>query len=64
MYYPAFSLAIDHAGLDDTDRVFAYLEDAYRDRETQICYLGGYGAFARVRSDRRYADTIKRLGLE
>jgi hypothetical protein len=50
------------AGLGDVDSTFQWLENAYETRATRVHELS-WMYFDGVRSDPRYPDLIKRLGL-
>jgi hypothetical protein len=49
----AFHVAIVAAGLDDRDRAFAALEDAYRARAPMMIGIGD-PVFAELANERRY----------
>ncbi|MCX6628473.1 MAG: winged helix-turn-helix domain-containing protein [Candidatus Solibacter sp.] len=53
--------AVVHAGLGDADSTFLWLEKAVQARETRIELASMY--FDSFRSDPRYVDLIRRLGL-
>jgi len=63
-YIPAFSIAVVYAGLDEKDLAFKWLDKAYQQREG---WLGWYflfdPEFDGLRSDPRYADLLRRIGL-
>ena len=54
--------AILYAGMGDTNLTFQWLEKAYQSRETRIHELRSM-EFDSVRSDPRYADLMRRIGL-
>jgi tetratricopeptide (TPR) repeat protein len=54
--------AILYAGMGDANLTFQWLETAYRSREARIHELRSM-EFDSVRSDPRYADLIRRIGL-
>ena len=54
--------AILYAGMGDANLTFQWLEKAYRSRETRIHELRSM-EFDSVRSDPRYADLMRRIGL-
>ncbi|HSF17351.1 MAG TPA: hypothetical protein VLK65_17525 [Vicinamibacteria bacterium] len=45
------------------DRAFADLEDAYRERDPLLSFMGVDAAFDDLRADPRFLDVIRRLGL-
>ncbi len=63
-YVPAFSIAVIYAGLGEKDRAFDWLEKAYEQHEG---WLGWYflldPEFDFLRTDSRYGDLLRRLGL-
>ena len=54
--------AIVYAGMGDANLTFRWLEKAYQSRETRIHQLPSM-EFDSVRSDSRYADLMRRIGL-
>jgi TolB-like protein/DNA-binding winged helix-turn-helix (wHTH) protein/Flp pilus assembly protein TadD len=54
--------AIVYAGMGDANLTFQWLEKAYQSRETRIHELRSM-EFDSVRSDPRYADLMRRIGL-
>jgi TolB-like protein/DNA-binding winged helix-turn-helix (wHTH) protein/Tfp pilus assembly protein PilF len=61
-YVSPVNIAIVYAGLGDADSTFRWLEKAYQTRAGQIRELGSM-CFDSVRSDARYSDLMKRVGL-
>jgi TolB-like protein/DNA-binding winged helix-turn-helix (wHTH) protein len=66
-YLPA-NLAMAYAILGDKDRAFHWLEQAYEHREMTsfdegIFYLGAEPLFDPLRSDPRFGDLLRRVGL-
>ena len=56
-------LAGVHAGLGDKDQAFAWLEKGFEDRSGQLPYITTHFIFDDLRSDERYADLVRRIGL-
>jgi hypothetical protein len=52
-----------YAGLGDKEQAFAQLELAYSGRSNQLVYLTGEPAWETLRSDARFADLVRRIGL-
>ena len=62
-YVPAFSFAVIYLGLGEKDQAFAWLEKAYEDRSSLILFLKGDPIWDPLRSDLRFADLLRRIGL-
>ena len=52
-----------YAGLGEQDKAFEWLEKAYKDREGRMTILKFAPEFDSLRSDPRYAELIRRVGL-
>ena len=57
----AADLALIYAGLDEKDQAFTWLQKAYEDRFNPS--ILSRPAFDTLRSDRRFQDLLRRLGL-
>jgi serine/threonine-protein kinase len=57
------NLAGVYAGLGDKDQAFAWLEKDYQQRSGLLPYITWYFSFEDLRSDPRYADLVRRMGL-
>ena len=62
-YLEPFLLVSIYLSLDDKDQVFAWLEKAYRDRNPNMVGLKSSPRHDILRSDPRYADLLRRVGL-
>jgi TolB-like protein/Flp pilus assembly protein TadD len=62
--YSLFFLAWLYGALGEPDRTFALLETAYEEREGLLKSLKVEPTFAPLRSDPRFADLLRRIGLE
>jgi serine/threonine-protein kinase len=62
-YVPAYSFAQVYAGLGDKEHAFQWLEKSYQDRAYDITYLKVDPFFDNLRSDPRFADLVRRIGL-
>jgi tetratricopeptide (TPR) repeat protein len=56
-------LALVHIALGETDRAFEWLEKAIEARDWQMVLLNVEPAFDSLRSDRRFATLVERVGL-
>jgi hypothetical protein len=59
---PAF-VAYEYAFLGDKDQVFSWLEKAYAGKAGTLGYIKVVKAMDPYRSDPRYVDLVKRIGL-
>jgi serine/threonine-protein kinase len=62
-YVSPYEIAIIYAGLGETELVFRWLERAYEDRSSWLTFLRVEPSFDSIRSDARYMDLAKRVGL-
>jgi tetratricopeptide (TPR) repeat protein len=62
-YVSAFSKAVVLLALGEQDQAFSYLEQAYDDRSEMMTLLKVDPAFDGVRSDPRFANLLRRIGL-
>lgn len=58
-----FVIAIVYAGLDEVDEAFAWLEKAYETRDGSVRYLKADPRLESLRTDPRFADLMRRVGL-
>ena len=61
-------LASFYSLVGDKDRAFYWLEDAYRHKDSTgadggLLWLKGNPTYASLRSDPRFADLVRRVGL-
>jgi adenylate cyclase len=63
-YMDASTVAVAHFDLDENDKGFKWLEQAYSRREDSVLFIKIWQAFDNVRADSRYLDLVKRLGLD
>jgi len=61
-FLPPIDFAVVYSGLGDLDSTFRWLEKAFEARATRIHELPSM-YFDTIRSDRRYADLVRRVGL-
>ena len=62
-YVAPVELAILNAGLGNTDAAFAWLEEGYRRRDATLTWRIFTPGLYELRSDPRFADLLRRLGL-
>jgi hypothetical protein len=62
-YISPYVVAVAYAGLDDEDRAFESLDQAYRDRDPGMAFIATEPFFDRLRSDRRFTGLLKRMDL-
>jgi TolB-like protein/Tfp pilus assembly protein PilF len=63
-YVSAYSKAAIHLALGDKNRAFACLEQAYEKRCEMITWLRVDPAFDSIRTDLRFANLLRRVGLD
>jgi len=57
-------LASVYAGLGNNDQAFAWLEKDFEQRSGQLPWITWLFSFEGLRSDPRYADLVRRMGLQ
>jgi tetratricopeptide (TPR) repeat protein len=63
-YVAPYVVAVAHAGVGDKEQAFARLERAYNERSSMLTlYLTNDPRFDTLRSDPRFADLLRRIGL-
>ena len=62
-YISPHEIAIIYAGLGEKDQAFAWLEKAYADRSWRLPFLKVEPRFDSLRSDPRFTDLVRRVGL-
>jgi serine/threonine-protein kinase len=62
-YVPAYGFAFPYAALGDKDQAFKWLEQSLQDRAWEITYIKVDPAMDSLRSDPRFNDLVKRVGL-
>ena len=63
MYVDPAMIAHSYALLADKDKAFGWLERAYAEKSGYLLYLKSDPAYDPLRSDPRYADLLRRMGL-
>ncbi|MFY9584112.1 MAG: tetratricopeptide repeat protein [Candidatus Acidiferrales bacterium] len=62
-YVPPFAFAFIYIGLGDKDHAFTWLEKDYEQRDNTMVFLKAEPIFDPLRSDPRFADLLRRIGL-
>ena len=62
-YVPAYQIASIYAGLGENDQAFAWLDKAYDERSDLLVNLKREPEFDGLRSDPRFSDLLRRVGL-
>ena len=59
-----FFIGTVYAGLGDKDKAFAWLEKDFQQRSGQLPFIRWWPNFESLRSDSRYDDLVRRMGLQ
>jgi TolB-like protein/Flp pilus assembly protein TadD len=62
-YVPAGAFVNAYLGLDDRERAFYWLEEAFREKSTILQFVKTHPYFDPLRSDPRFVDLVHRVGL-
>jgi eukaryotic-like serine/threonine-protein kinase len=62
-YVPPVAIVHIHTGLGNKDQAFAWLEKAYQERSNFLAYLKVAAMVDPLRSDPRFTDLVRRVGL-
>jgi len=63
MYVSPYSLARIHIAVDEIDEAFECLERTFQERHGILSYIKVEPVFDRIRTDPRYTDLLRRMGL-
>jgi serine/threonine protein kinase/tetratricopeptide (TPR) repeat protein len=63
-YVAPFAIAQIHIGLCDKEQAFQWLEKAYQERSATMAWLGVDSILDSLRSDPRFTELLKKMGLE
>jgi hypothetical protein len=63
-YVPPAAFVNAYLGLDDKEQAFAWLERAYKEKSAILQFLKVHPHFDPLRSDPRFADLVRRVGLD
>ena len=62
-YIPAGAFVNAYLGLGDKEQAFYWLEQAYKEQSNILQFLKSHPYFDPIRSDPRFADLVRRVGL-
>jgi hypothetical protein len=62
-YVSSYYFALIHAGLGEKDQAFAWLEKTYEERSGAAPYLKVNPIWDPLRSDPRFQELLRRIGL-
>jgi hypothetical protein len=63
-YVPAAAFVNAYLGLGENEQAFAWLEQAYNEQSNILQFLKVHPYFDPIRSDARFANLARRVGLE
>jgi tetratricopeptide (TPR) repeat protein len=63
-YVPAAAFVNAYLGLGENDQAFVSLEQAYKEQSNILQFLKVHPYFDPIRSDPRFADLVRRVGLD
>lgn len=62
-YVPSLAFAVFYIDLGEKDKAFEWLEKAYAEREPWLSNLKVDPQFDSIRSDPRFKDLVRRVGI-
>ena len=62
-YVPAAAFVNAYLGLGENEQAFAWLEQAYKEQSNILQFLKVHPFFDPIRADPRFADLVRRTGL-
>ncbi len=62
-FVTSYGVALVYAGLGDKDKAFQWLDKSYEERSNFLVWLKVEPRWAPIRSDKRYAELVRRVGL-
>jgi serine/threonine-protein kinase len=63
-YVPSYFLAMFYFTLENRDKGFEWLEQAYQERDSWIVHIKTNDAFEGVRSDPRFIEILRKMGFD
>jgi len=58
-----FNIALIYAAMDKPDEMFHFLSKSVEHKDNSVIYILGYSAFKKFRSDPRFTEIVKKIGL-
>jgi DNA-binding winged helix-turn-helix (wHTH) protein/TolB-like protein/Tfp pilus assembly protein PilF len=62
-YVSPYYFSLLYAGLNDREKAFEYLEQAFAERQSQLIYLRVEPLFSELHSDPRFDSLVKKVGI-
>jgi TolB-like protein/Tfp pilus assembly protein PilF len=62
-YVPAAALVNAYLGLGENEQAFTWIEEAYKEQSNMLQFVKVHPYFDPIRSDPRFADLVRRVGL-
>jgi pentatricopeptide repeat protein len=62
-YVPAAAFVNAYLGLGDNEQAFVWLEQAFKEKSNMLQWVKIHPYFDPIRSDPRFADLLRRIGL-
>ena len=62
-FVSASDFAIVYLGLNDTERIFHWLEKSFEEKAPFMCYLKVDPRFNKIRSDKKFNEMLKKVGF-
>ena len=63
-YFPPFHLALAYASLGDKEAAFKWLNEACQHHDTSMAYIKVEPILDSLRSDARFPELLKKVGLD
>jgi tetratricopeptide (TPR) repeat protein len=63
LYIPGIDFALLYSALEDNDRTFEYLEQAFRENEGELIWIPVDPIHDRIREDSRFRPFVERIGI-
>jgi len=63
-YVPAAAFVNGYLGLGENEQAFLWLEEAYKEKSSILLYVKVHPFFDPIRADPRFANLVRRVGLD